>query len=402
MSPRRVVAVAAAYYVLFGALVQQSHYRRQRAVARSGTRPRTRHSFDELQGSVSRAEFTLAFRMSLETYANLLSLLKLDLTRDMRMASRSSGGRVDPEVRLALTIRMLSGASYLDTMMLFRVASSIIYDIFHRTIASIIRRIAMPCLPFQQNEMQNLALFFTNSRQPPNPLYGCVAALDGICIEVQKPLDMYGPRDFYCRKGMYAIPAQALVDANYRFLYLSARCAGSTPDGIARASSNFGLRLCREALPTGFWIAGDAAYRCRNGSITPWTSEQLLDDEFGVSRDTFNFYNFSLRMHVEQAFGMLVRRFGILWRKLMFSLPANVLVLAARFRLHHFCIEHGEAAKGAVLGPGERSVSDAAFQRWFRVHSKIDEDSYPFLSKAVVATWKAAILGTISLEDCMR
>jgi DDE superfamily endonuclease len=224
----------------------------------------------------------------------------------------------------------------------------------------------MPGLSFQQNELQNLALSFTNSRPPSNPLYGCVAALDGICIEAQKPLDMYGPRDFYCRKGMYAIPAQALVDAYYKFLYLSAKCAGSTPDGIAWASSTLGLRLCREALPAGYWIAGDAAYPCRNGIITPWTAGQLLDDEFGVSRDAFNFYHSSLRMHVEQAFGMLVQRFVILWRKLMFSLPANVLVLSACFRQNNFCIEHGEAVTSAVLGPEERSVSDAAFQRWFR------------------------------------
>jgi hypothetical protein len=53
----------------------------------------------------------------------------------------------------------------------------------------------MPGLPFQQNELQNLALSFTSSRQPPNPLYGSVAALDGICIEEQKPLGMYGHRD---------------------------------------------------------------------------------------------------------------------------------------------------------------------------------------------------------------
>jgi hypothetical protein len=195
MSARKVVAVAAAYYVLFGALVHLSHIRRRRAVARSGARPRTRQSFDELQDSLSRAEFTRAFRMRLETYANLLSLLKLDLTRDMGMASRSSGCRVDPEVRLALTIRMLSGASYLDLMSLFRVASFTMYDPFHRTIASIIKRIAMPALPFQHNELQNLALSFKSSRQPPNPLYGCVAPLDGICIEVQKPLEMYGHRD---------------------------------------------------------------------------------------------------------------------------------------------------------------------------------------------------------------
>jgi hypothetical protein len=165
---------------------------------------------------------------------------------------------------------------------------------------------------------------------------------------------------------MYTIPAQALVDAKYRFLYLSAKCAGSTPDGIAWNSSILGLRLCREALTAGFRIAGDAAHPCRTGIITPWTAGQLLDDEFGVSREAYNFYRSNLRMHVEQAFGILVQRFVTLWRKLMCSLPAKVLVLSACFRLHNFCIEHGEATTGAVLGPQERSVSDAAFQQWFR------------------------------------
>jgi hypothetical protein len=178
--------VAAAYDVLFGVLVQQSQIRRRRAVARSGARPRAHQSFDELQDSLSRAEFTRAVRMSLETYANLLFLLKLDLTLDMRIASRSSGGRVDPEVRLALAIRMLSKSAHL-YLMLFRGASSSIYNVFHRTIPSTIKRIAMPGLPFQQNELQKLALSFSSSRQLPNPIYGCLAALDGICIEVQKP-----------------------------------------------------------------------------------------------------------------------------------------------------------------------------------------------------------------------
>jgi hypothetical protein len=73
---------------------------------------------------------------------------------------------------------MFSGASYLDLMMLLEVASSTICDVHYRTIASIIERIAMPALPFVQNELQNLTLSFTSSRQPPSSLYGCVAALD--------------------------------------------------------------------------------------------------------------------------------------------------------------------------------------------------------------------------------
>jgi DDE superfamily endonuclease len=375
MAGKRVaVVVVAAYFLLFERVKSADSIRRHRAARRSGSRLRIRQCFGDLQAELSRAEFTRAFRMTHSTCLALLRLLGDDLMRDMRMAARSSGGRVEPPIRLALTVRMLSGASYLDMMMLFKLASSTVYDVFHSTVASITKRIAMPGLSSAQSELHHLARGFTTSRQPPNPLYGCVGAVDGKCIEIQKPADEYGPRGFYCRKGMYAIPAQALVDANYRFLYLSAKSAGSTPDGIAWELSSLGIRLRREPLPLGFWIAGDAAYPCRKGIITPWTAGQLLHDDFGVSRDAFNFYHSSLRMHVEQAFGMLVQRFGILWRKLSFSLPTSTSVLSACFRLHNFCLDSGERPVGTALLTEERRVADAAFGRWFCAAQKARED----------------------------
>jgi DDE superfamily endonuclease len=117
---------------------------------------------------------------------------------------------------------------------------------------------------------------------------------------------------------MYATPAQALLDSKYRILCHSPKCAGSTPDAIAWESSDLGMRLRREPLPFGFWIAVDAAYPCLNDINTPWTAGQLHHEDFGYSRDAFIAFHSSLRMHVEQAFGLLVQRFGVLWRKLMF------------------------------------------------------------------------------------
>jgi hypothetical protein len=163
-------------------------------------------------------------------------------------------------------------------MMLFRIAKYTVYEAFHSTIASITKRLAMPGIPSTHGELQCIAQDFAISRQPLNPLQGCVGAVDGTCIETQKPADEYGPRDFYYRKGLYAIPAQAVEDAKYRFLYLSAKCAGSTPDAIAWESSSLGMRLRREPLPLGYWLAGDAAYPCRDGIVTPWTAGQLHDD----------------------------------------------------------------------------------------------------------------------------
>jgi hypothetical protein len=123
MAAKRVAAVVAiAYYLLFERVTSADSIRRHRATPRSGSRLRNRQHFSSFQAALSHTEFTRAFRMTHPTFLALLRLLGSDLTRDMRMAARSSGGRVEPAIRLALTVRMLSGASYLDMMMLFKLA----------------------------------------------------------------------------------------------------------------------------------------------------------------------------------------------------------------------------------------------------------------------------------------
>jgi hypothetical protein len=80
------------------------------------------------------------------------------------------------------------------------------------------------------------------------------------------------------------------------------------------------------------------------------------------------------RTHVEQAFAMLVQRFGILWRKLKFSLPPSTLVLPECFRLHNFCVDSGESPVCAAPLNDERRVADAAFRAWFCAAQKARED----------------------------
>jgi hypothetical protein len=166
MAGKRVaVVVAAAYFLLFERVKSADSIRRHRAARRSGSRLRIRQSFGNLQAELSRAEFTRAFRMTHSTFLALLRLLGDDLTRDMQMAARSSGGRVEPPIRLALTVRMLSGASYLDMMMLFKLASSTVYDVFHSTVASITKPVAMPGLSSAQSELHHLARLSTDASE---------------------------------------------------------------------------------------------------------------------------------------------------------------------------------------------------------------------------------------------
>jgi DDE superfamily endonuclease len=221
------------------------------------------------------------------------------------MARRCSEGAVTPETRLALTLRLLAGASYLDVAMLFRLGTTTVYVIFNETIKVLWRHLPMPGLPLENlREMQRLADGFSSSRGRAVVLHGCIGALDGLSVENQKPSDEHNPRDYYCRKGMYALPVQAVVDSKYRFLFMSAKCRGSTGNAVAWAASTEGAKLQQGQMPSGFWIAADAAYACRNGLLTPYTAGQLRNPTRGIARAAFNFYHSSLLIHVEQSFGM--------------------------------------------------------------------------------------------------
>jgi hypothetical protein len=121
------------------------------------------------------------------------------------------------------------------------------------------------------------------------------------------------PRNYYCRKGFYSVPFQAIEDAKYRFITLSSVVCGSTHYSLAFRASSIGEKLYTQGLLFGYWISGDAAYACCEYLLVPFSTAQLRDVEEGLWRDSFNFIQSSLRVHVEPAFGIFVSRFGIFW-----------------------------------------------------------------------------------------
>ena len=55
-----------------------------------------------------------------------------------------------------------------------------------------------------------------------------------------------------------------------------------------------------------FWVAGDEAYVCTEHIVTPFPVSMLSTD-----RDNFNLCLSSLRIYIEQAFGLLLPRWRI-------------------------------------------------------------------------------------------
>ena len=76
--------------------------------------------------------------------------------------------------------------------------------------------------------------------------------------------------------------------------------------------------------------------------------------------DDFDYYQSSARMPIECAFGILVRRWGILWRPLEMRFDRRAAVAGACMRLHNLCIDHGVELSVAERG----HMSDVQPGRW--------------------------------------
>ena len=307
--------------------------------SKQGSIRRMRSCFAVVTQFLTDSGYKNAFRMSRGAFRMLLGCLYPYLLRNETMACRLSGGAIQPEVRLAITLRILAGGLYLDHMMCWGVGRSMTFRAFLETVQAIKQEVEMPGILLEDEAaLRYLADGFQRSRFRDNPWYGCVGALDGIAISIRKPPDEYVPRNFYCRKGMYALPVQAVVDSMLRFRYMSCRCSGSIHDAVAFDSSDLAMKLRNGKMAPGYWIAGDAAYVPIPGLLTPWSKYHLARDG-GIFADSFNFYHSSHRIHVEQAFGVLVQRWGLLWKPLQYHISEVLPIISAAMRLHNFCIE---------------------------------------------------------------
>ena len=135
---------------------------------------------------------------------------------------------------------------------------------------------------------------------------------------------------------------QAGVDKHRRFRFGSVGCAGSTHDSQCFKLTNLSKLLHEGYLPWPYWIAADDAYMNSDFMITPFCFSKKDTEEDRVRKDSFNFHHSNLRITVECAFGMLVRRFGFFWRKMECKLSRLALIVQACMCLHNVCIDGPE------------------------------------------------------------
>lgn len=124
------------------------------------------------------------------------------------------------------------------------------------------------------------------------------------------------------------------------------------------------MKVANGDLPPEYFLNGDNAYVLSNQMVVPCGN---------AANDDFDFEQSSNRICIECAFGILVRRWGILWRPLEMKFRRRAPIISCCMNLHNYCINKSiEEVQMATSGP----LSEVVPGRW-EMTPKFDELGRP-------------------------
>lgn len=318
---------------------------------REGNKHRDRCQILQWAAELDDKMFTRQFRLCREDFFYVLAKIQPDLKKDTTKACNSSGSSICPQLMLMITLRILAGASYLD-MIHYRVNVDSVASIVWDTVLSIHKRVDNIKLAANDAECLQLARGWAAiqlRRWGSHLTAGTLYAGDGLAIEIAQP-SVADLRErplsiFRNRKGFWALIAQGFCDCNARFGVFDIKWPGGTNDIIAYQMTEIYHRAVTDGFPLWATFVLDEAYSsCGGMHLTPYSLNRLTKahrTDFAMYKKMLAFNNVlsSQRITIERAFGILVRRWGILWRPISYSLSKSAKIARVCAMLHNVCVD---------------------------------------------------------------
>ena len=139
--------------------------------------------------------------------------------------------------------------------------------------------------------------------------------MDGKHIITKQPVN--SGSYYFNYKNSFSIVLLALVDANYRFIYIDVGCNGRISDGGVFRNSSLSLALSENSLnmpdprivdgddsPLPYVVVADDAFPLKTYIMKPYSQRGLTPE-----KRIFNYRFSRARRIVENAFGILASRF---------------------------------------------------------------------------------------------
>ena len=309
--------------------------------------------WSSILASTSDRIFRRKFRMTKETFQHLCDDIRNKVGDEFIVEAQCSNFQASGEVRVAIGLRIMAGASYLDMVGVTGYgygSTQTIYNIFHTFVAWINRTYRFPLSQLLEeinsgnDERAGSALaelhFISESfgESSGGIFTGCFGALDGLAVRIECPSmkSVPDPGTYFCRKNFYALNVQAICSKSKSFLWFSSGHKGSTHDSLAFRDTALyeSLNAAEDRLTAeGLFLVGDSAYPLMGYMLVPIEGIKPLSEE-----DSFNFWLSNSRIQIECAFGELIMRWGIFWRPLRMNLKQNGGIISAAMLLHNFLV----------------------------------------------------------------
>jgi len=322
---------------------------------------------------VTRSDFLLLEATILES----MERKGYDLARHACYAARSSGSPISLELRLYITLRILSGASYLD-MIWYGVEIRSVPALFWQTICDMDDALDNIRFPTDEQGIRQVVDNWSAKRKDRHGFatnMGTALAVDGFVIEIVKPdaKDLNG-QEVSCyrnRKGVWGLISQVACDANAKIRFVQTDWPGATNDVTCfRETALFNL-LKNDQLSHWMHIVGDEAYsqlsaECGGRILTPYGQHQLnsakakdwqnlqdwkdrvaLDPNLSLEKPVedywkmraFNHELSSERITIERVLGMVVRRCGMIWRPIEYHFTKVPTIFRVVCKIHNLCLD---------------------------------------------------------------
>ena len=178
----------------------------------------------------------------------------------------------------------------------------------------------------------------------------CLGALDGKHIAIKPPPNAGSL--YYNYKHFHSIVLLAIVDANYRFMYVDIGCYGRMSDGGVYNNSNLSTALAEnrlhfpppELLPGSEFIApyvivADDAFALKPYMLKPYGQRNLTPD-----KRIFNYRLSRARRVVESAFGIMSQRFGVFGKPIALEPEKVKVIVHTACCLHNFLSTNSTAS----------------------------------------------------------
>lgn len=194
-------------------------------------------------------------------------------------------------------------------------------------------------VPTTQTQWKAIAHDFEEMWNFPN----CVGALDGKRVLLQAPVN--SGSYYYDYKQNFSLVLMALVDAQYRFVYIDIGANGRQSDAQVFGNCSLSTALAENTLNlpppahlpgtntlASFVIVADDAFPMKPYLLKPYP-DRLYDD---TSSRVFNYRLSRARRIVENAFGILANRWRVLRGRMTLCPDKAEKVVKACCVLHNF------------------------------------------------------------------